>query len=179
MGEESDDESDFDDMDSIKDDGYGHYTKKKRQLIRPDDSLYSKERFVLRVDIVFLLCLGKPKRYDNTKQNRKQKCKKVFSGQNIMKDVRVKAIRMENDSIQSGDCRVLTSMRDNPVLKESVNYVLPEHKSNFNQGWGRRITRSEKSSVYGETFIAEYNLLLKKFLTKESLTLRKRRMQQL
>ena len=95
--------------------------------------------------------------------------KNDFKGYNARQDLKSKVIQMANDQIQTGDLSILSSAKDKLLLNDSVNsYICESNLPDFEQGWGRRVSRNEAASIHGETYIGPYKEILKTFFDKGS-----------
>ena len=166
--DDSDYDSDLPNHEDSNDEQNNNEIINKREMKIADQNLYAKSLFITRVKIDHMLSIGGLTSFDLLSHNRSQ-MKKGFKGDNTRQDLKSKAIRMANDHIQTGDLSILSSTKDNPLLNDSVDYDMSNSNlPNFEQGWGRRVSRNESASMYGETYIGPYQEILKKLFGEGS-----------
>ena len=104
----------------------------KRELIVPDQEIYDKDLFITKVDIEMLLPFGNIRSSRSTPKNKSQ-CR-IVSTSIIRQDVRSRAIRVANNSIQQGNIRITSAYVDDPLLQDSASFLCSDKSFHWEQG---------------------------------------------
>ena len=155
--QDSDDESDYEpesdsDLDETSND-WNVTQIEKRVYGTPDQTLYSKDKFVTKVNIEKMVeldgCVTKGHNFSRRDKRKRLKLRNVHR-----EDVVARAVRHAHVMLMTGDSTVRNVNKSDPILQDASVFDIPSSEK-LQKGWGRRCTLAE-GGTYGRKYITKY-----------------------